>query len=229
MRLLGYIARPIFILCLPLFFLSASLAWGFNSLWLYQYGFEKYNVSQRTGLTPQDLEKTARGLITYFKINSPEEFIQVTVTKDNRSFELFTTEEKIHFSDVRQLVWLDYRILLISTAIILVYALFYTFWRKGIHRRQLARSVIWGSGLAIAIIILLGVSSLLDFDRLFLQFHYLAFSNEHWSARGYMLQLFPGGFWFDAALICIGFMAGLAVILGLLSYLYLRLDKKPRD
>ena len=221
-------SRAIFIICLPLLFLSASLAWGFNSYWLYTYGFEKYDVSQRTGLTGRDLEQTARGLIDYFGIMPQDEYIQVVVTGDNQPRDLFTLEEQIHFKDVRRLVMLDYTVLIVTAVIVLGYAGFQVFRQKGGLRRRLARSVIWGSGLSILIIIMLGAASFLDFDRLFLQFHYLAFTNEFWSAEGYMLQLFPGGFWFDAALICTGFMAGLAVISGLAAYLFLRLDARRR-
>jgi uncharacterized membrane protein len=71
----------------------------------------------------------------------------------------------------------------------------------------------------------MAISSVLDFDQLFLDFHYLAFFNQYWSAQGYMLLLFPGGFWYDAAFICIAFMAGLAIVLGILALLYLRFSK----
>ena len=67
--------------------LSASIGWAVNSLWLYKYGFEKYNVSRTTDLAEAELEKAATGLISYF--NSGEEYISLTVIKDGKSFELF--------------------------------------------------------------------------------------------------------------------------------------------
>ncbi len=63
----------------------------------------------------------------------------------------------------------------------------------------------------------LGLGALLDFDQLFLQFHRLSFSNQFWQldpARDYLIMLFPGGFWYDAALFCALATVGLAVILG---------------
>jgi integral membrane protein (TIGR01906 family) len=223
LKALRITAKTIFIICIPLFLLSTSLAWGFNSLWLYKYGFEKYDVSQSTGLSAADLEKTAQGLIDYFKISSRDEFVHIILEDKNRSFELFTHEEQIHFKDVRQLVRLDYIICLITFLLITFYIIGGFILQKTKFRRQLAFDLIWGSGLSLALIAVMAIGSLLDFDRFFLQFHYLAFSNQYWSAAGYMLMLFPDGFWFDAALFCLGFMAGLAVLIGILAYLSLKM------
>jgi integral membrane protein (TIGR01906 family) len=218
------IAKWVFVICLPALFISSGIAWGFNSLWLYEYGFEKYGVSQTTGLPDSELEKSARALINYF--NSDGEYIQITVTNNKgNTFELFTQDEKIHFKDVRDLIWLDYRVLFISLGFVLLYSLFSVFWKRKRNRQQLARAVIQGSGLTAALIIILGAASILDFDRLFLQFHYLAFTNTLWSAQGYMLLLFPGGFWFDAALICIAFIICLAAAAGILALIYRRLSQ----
>ena len=97
---------------------------------------------------------------------------------------------------------------------------------EGKFRRYLARNIVWGSSLAMLVILLLGAGSFMDFDQLFLMLHELIFTNSYWSASGYMLLLFPGGFWYDAALICIAFMAGLAVILGLAAFAYLRYTRE---
>ena len=224
MKIFETTARVIFILCLPAIFISASLAWGFNSQWLYEYGFQKYEVSQSTGIPDNELNRAAHELIAYF--NSDEEYVNIRVTAGDNTFPLFTLEEQIHFKDVKGLVWLDYRVLVISLAIALIYALASVIRRGSRHRARLLRAVVWGSGLTLVLIGVLGIASLLDFDRLFLQFHYLAFSNQFWSAQGYMLMLFPGGFWFDAALICIGITVGLAIICGVPSLIYLRLSAK---
>jgi integral membrane protein (TIGR01906 family) len=201
--------------------MSASLAWGFNSRWLFDYGFQKYNVSQSTGLPDTELAKLGKSWTDY--INSGNEFWTVSVTNNGKTFMLFTQDEQIHFRDVKQLIWLDYRILLITLIVVLGYALTLIFWRRGRSWNLLAHDVIWGSGLAVLLIVALGIGSFLDFEQLFLQLHGLIFTNSYWSAAGYMLLLFPGGFWFDAALICISFMAGLSIILGGLAFTYLKL------
>jgi integral membrane protein (TIGR01906 family) len=224
LKILGIIATWVFVLCLPVLFFTASLAWGFNSLWLYKYGFQKYRVSQSTGLSESDLDKAARGLIRYF--NSGEEYVHITVTINNQQVELFTEEEQIHFKDVKSLVKLDYIALLGTFLFVLVSVITAMFWHRGKYRRWLARSVVWGSGLSLGLLLVLGIAAVLDFDQLFLQLHYLIFSNLYWSAQGYMLMLFPEGFWNDAAFICIGFMVALAVICGAAASVYLWIRRK---
>jgi integral membrane protein (TIGR01906 family) len=212
MKILLTIAKSLFILCLPVLLLTASLAWAVNSLWLYQSGFEKYNVSQTTGLTEPELQKAARGLISYF--NSGEEYISITVEKDGKPFELFNEREEMHLKDVKGLIWLDYQVLLGT----LVYALAYagvSVWRR--DWRRLGWGLVGGSGLTMALVLALGLGALFNFDQLFWQFHLLSFANEFWlldPTRDYLIMLFPGGFWYDAALLCAGVTAGLAVVLG---------------
>ncbi len=209
-------------LCLPIVLLTASIGWAANSLWLYKYGFEKYNVSQTTGLAEVELETAARGLIGYF--NSDDEFISLTVVKDGKPFELFNQREIIHLKDVKGLVWLDYRLLLGTLVYVLAYAGFSLFWRRRRYWRRLAWGVIGGGGITLALMLALGLGMLLNFDRLFLQFHLISFANELWlldPTKDYLIMLFPRGFWYDAAIFCASLTAGLAVILGGVSGGYL--------
>ena len=212
MRILGIATRGLFILCLPLLLLTASLCGAVNSIGLYGYGFEKYNVGQTTGLAQPELKKAATGLIRYF--NSDEEYISLTVIKDGEPFTLFNHREIAHLKDVKGLVWLDYWVLLGT----LIYALGYagvSLWRK--DQRQLAWGLVGGSGLTLALMLALGLGTLLNFDRLFLQFHFISFANELWRldpTKDYLIMLFPQGFWYDATTFCIlGAVAG-AVVLG---------------
>jgi integral membrane protein (TIGR01906 family) len=211
------------ILCLPILLLSTSLAWGFNSLWLYEYGFNKYNVSQTTGLSEDELERSATGLIDYF--NSSDEYVHIVLTQEDKQFELFTQDEQIHFKDVKQLVWLDYKILLITASILIMCFLWLFFWRKGTLRYELIKALAWGSGLSLFIIAILALLSLFNFENLFLQFHFLVFTNQYWSAEGYMLLLFPGGFWFDAAIFCLSFVTIMAIMILSISIVCLRIIK----
>jgi integral membrane protein (TIGR01906 family) len=219
-RVIGYL---IVILALPVLLLSGSLAWGFNSHWLYNYGFVKYDVSATTGLPQSELAKTADGLIHYF--NSDEEYIQVSVTSDGRTFDLFNKEEQYHFKDVKNLVKLDFKVMYICLVIVVVlgFLLVVGDFRK--NWKGLSKALVWGSLLSIVLIIVIAVAAYFDFDSLFLQFHYLAFTNEYWSANGYMLFLFPGDFWYNAAFICVAFMAALALIIGALNFFFLRLNE----
>jgi len=220
LRILLNSVKVFFIVTLPVFLISTSLACGFNSLWLYEYGFHKYHVQEATGLQESDLNMIGKSLIRYF--NSSEDFIHVYVNLNGQNTEVFTVEEQIHFRDVKTLVHLDYLIMLISFLLMLAISLFFIFFKKGQFRSDLARSAIGGSSLSLFLLAVLIVASITSFDQLFLQFHYLAFTNQYWSAQGYMLLLFPGGFWYDAALICLAFTAFLAILILIPSIFLLR-------
>lgn len=225
LRILGTVAKWLFILCLPLLLLTASIGWAVNSHWLYNYGFQKYSVIQTPSLAEFDLEEVANGLIGYF--NSDEEYISLIVVKDGESFELFTPEEIIHFKDVKGLIWIDYWALLGTLIYISVYAGGCLFWQRRKYWRRLAWGTVGGSGITLALTLTLGLlGALFDFGPLFYQFHLLFFSNEYWSAEGYMLLLFRERFFFDTALFCGGIIIGLAVILGVVSGIYLKKTKE---
>jgi integral membrane protein (TIGR01906 family) len=228
MKALGITARWVFILCLPFLLFTASLAWAINSLWLYNYGFEKYGISRVTGLSETELNKVAAGLVSYF--NSDEEYISLTVVKDGQSFELFNYRETIHLSDVKKLIWLNYKVLLGTLVYILAFAGVCLFWRRPRYRRYLGRGVIWGSGLTLGLMLALGVISLIDFNWIFWQFHVISFTaNDFWlldPTRDYLKMLFPDGYFYDVVLFCALGVAGAAVILGGLSGLWLRLSRK---
>jgi len=218
MRTFGIAAKWLFMLCVPILLLTASLGWAANSLWLYKYGFEKYNVSQTTGLAGSELDKAARGLISYF--NSDEELI---------TLELFNPKEVAHLRDVKGLIWLDYRVLLGTLIYVLAYAGVCLFWRKRRYWRHLAWGVAGGGGITLALMLALGLGTLFGFSQLFWQFHLISFSNELWlldPTRDYLIMLFPQGFFYDAALFCAGITAGLAVILGGVAGKYLAFTKR---
>ena len=169
LRITGIIARWIFILCLPVLLLAASIGLAVNSLWLYKYGFEKYGVGQTTGLSEVELDKAARGLIDYF--NSDEEYISLTVVKDGQPFVLFNEREVAHLKDVKGLINLDYTVLLWTLDYGLVYTLVALIWRQGLYQRRLASGLLWGGSITLGLMLAFGAAILLDFDQFFFQFH----------------------------------------------------------
>jgi integral membrane protein (TIGR01906 family) len=215
LKILVIAAKWLFILCLPILLLTASIGWAVNSHWLYEYGFEKYDVSQTTGLAEMELEKAATGLISYF--NSGEANISLTVIKDGEPFELFNQREVIHLRDVKGLIRLDYWVLLGTLIYALAYAGVSLFWRRKRYWRRLAWGMVGGGSITLALMLAIGLGILLNFDQLFYQFHLLSFTNEFWQldpTRDYLIMLFPGGFWYDAAIFCALATVGLAIILG---------------
>jgi len=229
LKALNFAAKWLFSLCLPILLLTVSIGVAVNSHRLYKYGFEKYDIIQTTGIAEAELEKAATGLISYF--NSGEEDISLTVIKDGEPFELFNQREVAHLRDVKGLIRLDYWVLLGTLIYALSYAGVSLFWQRGRYWRRLGWGVMSGSGITLALMLALGLGILLNFDQLFWQFHLFSFTNELWQldpARDYLIMLFPGGFWYNAALFCAGITAGLAIILGGVAGGYLRASRANR-
>ena len=227
MKTLSIAARWLFILCLPVLLLTASIGLAVNSHWLYEYGFEKYNISQTTGIDDTELEKAASGLISYF--NSGKETIDLTVVKDGEPFTLFNQQEVAHLRDVKGLIWLDYWVLLGTGIYALAYAGISLFWRRREYRRQLAWGVVGGGGITLGLMLILGLAAMLNFEGFFLQFHLISFANELWlldPTRDYLIMLFPQGFWYDATLFCALGTVVMAVTLAGIAGAYLLIMRR---
>ena len=232
MKIAVTVTRVIFVICLPVLLLTAVIAGEVNCSWLYTHGFEKYDVRQSLAdnglnLSNADMAGIARGFIHYF--NSSDEYINLTVQQNNKTVNLFNNEEIIHFKDVKKLFTFDYEVLLGTLSYCLIFSLVSYFWKNGKNRKKLARDTIKGSVLTLGLMLLMGIGTLVDFNGLFYQFHLLVFTNTYWSAEGNMLLLFPDGFWYDAAIYIVISIALLAVILGVLSWIYLNNNKRKEQ
>jgi integral membrane protein (TIGR01906 family) len=218
------IPQILFVICIPVLLVTASVSAVMNCRPFYEFGFNKYDISQTTGIAPAELKKAADGLIRYF--NSGEEFINVTVIKDGAPFVLFNEKEALHLKDVKVLFQLVYK-LLIGTGI---YAIIYaslTLARRQ-ERRRLAKGLLFGGGLTLVLMAAMGIMIAADFEQFFLQFHLLSFANDLWLLNpntDYLVMLFPEGFWFYATLfIVIGTAAG-ALLLGGLGWWRLKKER----
>ena len=119
MKIFSIFAKSLFILCIPFFLFTAGIGIAVNSHWLYSAGFEKYGIPQVTGISMEELNKAATGLIHYF--NSGEEYIDLQVIKDGEPFTLFNEKEVRHLKDVKGLIWLDYWVFIGTAVYLLVY------------------------------------------------------------------------------------------------------------
>ena len=77
-------AKWIFILCLPVLLLTATIGGLANSLWLYRYAFHEYGVRGELAkagleLSDSELENVYAGLIKYY--NSGEEHVNIIVVE----------------------------------------------------------------------------------------------------------------------------------------------------
>jgi integral membrane protein (TIGR01906 family) len=226
MKIAGVIFRWLFILCLPLLLVTSSLRIPANIPFLYEYMFHKYQVGITTGLDDSDLKATAHGLVDYF--NSNEKYINLVMQKDGQPFTLFNEREIVHLKDVKGLFQLDLKVLLVTLAFAIGYAV-WSITRGKDNRRRLARSMLIGGGLTLGLMVALGIGMLFDFDTLLWRFHLLSFSNDFWlldPAHDYLIMLITGGFMYDASFIVAGATALGALIIGGTGWGYLFLLRR---
>lgn len=229
MKIVSSIAAKLFIISVSLTLVTGTIQLEINSVRLYEYGFDKYAVSEDTGIDRQQLTEVARTLVYYFnyRIETPQLTVQ---GRSGEEFLLYQEDEQnrelTHLADVRRLFLLNSLILSISLVYLAGYVLAFLLWIKG-HWWDLATRVRHGCVLTLAVIGIMGLTTILvDFEQLFFQFHHLAFSNPWWASTGYLPRLFPGYFWEDVALLGAVSMATGALFLGSVAWvipmLYLR-------
>ena len=201
MRRITWITTAFFMVAVPLFLVTASVTWVFNSPGLYQNGFEKYDVSRITGISEADLLQVSNDIRSYF--NSSQEPMKIRTRIFGEEKDLFNAREITHMRDVKQLVQGVY----IVAAVTVVYLLGTIAIGVVLHRRRfaaiLARRVLWSGGLTLLLIVAIGLFALVGFDTLFQKFHQLSFANDFWQLdrrTDFLVMLFPQDFWFDATI-----------------------------
>lgn len=222
------IARWIFIVSIPVLLLSGTLGWAFNSLWIYKAGFAKYEAGQALGLSPAELDKSARELIAYF--NDPrQEFLDINVTYDTgETAPLLSQADILHMKDVKGLVWLDYRLLMAAAIYSAAYSVSTLIWNRRKGRHDLASGMTRGGAATVGLLVFLGVFAVTSFDWFFTTFHEVFFPQGNWQfpPGDHMITLFPDGFWSDVTLLVGLVTLGLGVAVWLVGLVWLRRIKK---
>ena len=163
----------LFVVAIPLLMITAAVTWALNDLSLYKYGFDKYDVPLVTGIERDDLVSVGAQLRGYF--NSTTEPLDIRAPVFGEETDIFNQREIIHMHDVKRLVWGVYGIGAASGVYILGFLAFGLLKRREQLYGSLARYALWGSGLTVGIVVLVGLGSLLGFDSLFRGFHEVAF------------------------------------------------------
>jgi integral membrane protein (TIGR01906 family) len=213
----------LFACCLPVLLFTSTICWEVNELRLYEYGFDKYEISEATGLDSQQLRTVAQYLIDYFDLRT--DTAQIEVNKDGTKFNLFNERELIHLEDVRDLIQRDYWVQRVAFLLAVVCALALLFGFKS-GWNTLVRGLFWGSVITLGLMIVLALWAIFGFEQFFILFHLVSFSNQYWildPARDYLIRLFPEGFFYDAALLGYGLIILEALLIGGVTWGVLRL------
>lgn len=218
MKVIQKIIYWLFACCLPVLLITSTVGWEVNRLRLYEYGFNKYEISEATGLDDQQLRTVAQRLIDYFDLRTDTP--QVEVNKNGLAFDIFNERELIHLGDVRSLIQRDYWVQRGALLLMVICALALFFGLKN-GWRMLVRGLFWGSTITLGLMILLAVWAFFGFEQFFIMFHLVSFSNQYWMldpATDYLIRLFPEGFFYDAALLGYAVVILEALLIGGISW-----------
>jgi len=186
-----------FVLLLPLLVISTSLRGLVTDRDFMLRGFQDNQVARATGLDDAQLGRIADAFVAYFQ--GPPGQIQMQVTAFGQSRALFNDREVIHMEDVQALIQWFLRMQLVATGVIVVRIAF----GVGFDRSPapIGREMLWSTALMVALVVVVGVLSWIDFEGLWTRFHQIAFRNDLWQldpSRDYLIMLFPEPFWLAA-------------------------------
>lgn len=206
-NIFNIILQIFLIISILIFLLTTNIKVVINNMSFYNYEFQKYEISKRTGIEEKELISVAKQIVDYF--NNEEKEIKVEIWKDNVRLEnLFNEKEVLHMVDVKKLIRLVYIFQSITLVFIVAYLLlgFYILKKNlfVVFNRLLFRSSI----IIISIIFIIGSISFIGFEKAFLIFHEISFTNDLWMLdprKDYLVAIFPQGFFYETTML-IGFL-----------------------
>lgn len=216
-RLARIAAAAIFVAVVPVFLIAGSVRLAVNLPLLYTYGFDRYNIPEYTAIERHDLLAAGAQIRDYF--NNDDEWLIIRTFVGGVLVEsLYNQREIIHMRDVKALVQGVYMVHAMAGAYMAVFAAVGFVLMRRKFWLTLGRYVSMGGILTLGLVAAVGLVALVGFDRLFLAFHLISFSNDFWMLdprRDYLIAMFPQGFFFDAtmlvafltvvgALLCVG-------------------------
>ena len=185
-------------IALALLLVTTNVRITANSSWLYEQLFDRNQVPLRTGISMPGLRDIGQQIRDYF--SSDEEPLEVLATLNGVEVSLFNEDEVAHMADVKQLFTRTYLVQALSALFLVITGIVaYAKLRRGAVR-HVASWVERGAVIASAVIIVIGVASVVAFNQVFLLFHYIGFPQGNFtfnSRTDYLVRVFPNGFWED--------------------------------
>ena len=208
------VAVALAIVAIPILLVTSSLRFAINAGGLYEYGFDQYNISLRTGIDRGELSRIGEEIRDYF--NDDTELIDIDAVIYGELVPLFTEREIIHMKDVKGLIRGVYMFQWITLGYLLATVVIYAWLRRKEALAGIVRVGFWGGVLTLLIIGGLGIGSVFGFESLFLAFHQLSFANDFWRLNPRihnLIAMFPEPFFRDATLFVALMAIGQALLL----------------
>ena len=180
--------------------MATNIRFAASEVRVYDYSVREYDAAAAARIPENELTRANRELVSYFTADDPAP-LHIVVTNTNGEDEaLFNARETAHLADVRGLFQGLFTVQLLAVALALTLAVALL---VAAPPRLLARALLHGSLLTVALVGAGAALAYLGFDSAWRQFHFLAFTNDLWEldpARDHLIQMFPRDFWFDITL-----------------------------
>lgn len=180
---------------------------------VYEKEYEKYDVLSDLDMTMEDVMHVTREMMAYLR--GDRDTLSVVTTVEGTEQDFFNEQDRFHMGEVRDLFIGGLNIRTGAAAVALICLVFLVV-SKARLRKILARSYQIALGITGAAVLFIGIAAVVDFNAVFVQFHYIFFDNDLWlfdPAEDYMIRMLPEGLFADMVLrIGILFVAGLVVL-----------------
>ncbi|MEW9096332.1 MAG: TIGR01906 family membrane protein [Clostridiaceae bacterium] len=154
-----------FTIFISLFFITSSIKLTVNFKSLYYFDIKHLDIVENSGFSMEDIKEDYNYLIKYITSHNKEDFEMPNLPSSK--------EGAVHFEEVKNIfIKLDY--LFFISGIISIIALYYC------NKNKVYTTFKYTSIVLISIPIILLITFLINFDKVFVIFHKLFFNNDYW-------------------------------------------------
>ena len=209
--------------------MTSNIRYLLGDVSFYERGLRKYDAEEATGISLEELDRSAAAIVRYFEDDAKT--LRVIVVEDGEETSLFNARETTHMEDVKRLVRFMFRVNEIALGFVVIYIGAVVLWSRERSMRRLAFETLAAVGLAFTVLIGVGVFFVFGFDATWDKFHEIVFPNDLWRlnpATDHMIQMFPEEFWAEATFIAGGLSLAELAVLVVLATGYLLIARSPK-
>ena len=198
---LSFSLKYILIILASIFFIFISISGVLFFIlkhdYIYEYNLNFYPITERTSLEIEEVREINSQIKNYFFDET--EFLEVSI---------FNEKEIYHMKDVKDIInnlFLYGKLL--SVVFVIISLICVKKHKVRIYSVFKASSIVYS-----AMLLALAIGFLISFNKLFIIFHEIAFSNDLWKLNineDYLLMMYPENFFRDIALLILIFSIGI--------------------
>ncbi len=182
--------------------------------------YEKYDVAPYVNMDMDDIMDVTVYMMEY--LDGRQDELSIVSNVDGEVKDFFNDDDRLHMADVRTMfigVTIIMYVGFILAALIIIIMLI----RKEDLRHELPRAFRHAGIILLALLVILGIACVIDFNDVFRIFHLIFFSGDSWLFDpnvDYMIRILPEGLFYDFAIWIIIWFVGIMVVLTIGSFIW---------